>query len=172
MFVARCHLLSGALFTHVFTQAGFSKLKNARKPCVLLFCSTAVRFTPESRHVQCTTQCLLWANSGHGGPHKLPASFQTPYPCTCQGKGANATRIWHKFPNVSGCNQAIPVFVRNCTPHRSDAHFFQGLKFLVGKWDESAFGYAGKSRSYSCHGIYAFVRNNCRDLKGSANKRV
>jgi len=48
---------------------------------------------------------------------------------------------------------------------RSDAHFFQGLKFLVGKWDERAFGYAGKSSSYSCHAIYAFVRNNCRDLK-------
>ena len=24
-----------------------------------------VRFAPESRHVQCTTQCPLWANSGH-----------------------------------------------------------------------------------------------------------
>jgi len=70
---------------------------------------------------------------------KLLASFQTPYPCTCQGKGANATQIWHQFPNVSGRNEAIPVFVRNGTPHRSDAHFFQGLKFLVGQWDERAF---------------------------------
>jgi hypothetical protein len=26
-----------------------------------------VRFTPESGHVQCTSQCLLWANSGHDG---------------------------------------------------------------------------------------------------------
>jgi hypothetical protein len=24
-----------------------------------------VRFTPESRHSQCTSLCLLWANSGH-----------------------------------------------------------------------------------------------------------
>src|SRR5262245_5176044 len=24
-----------------------------------------VCFTPESGHVQCTTSCLLWANSGH-----------------------------------------------------------------------------------------------------------
>jgi len=24
-----------------------------------------VRFTPESGHVQCTSSCLLWANSGH-----------------------------------------------------------------------------------------------------------
>ena len=24
-----------------------------------------VRFTPKSGHVQCTSRCLLWANSGH-----------------------------------------------------------------------------------------------------------
>src|SRR4030095_5415327 len=24
-----------------------------------------VRFTPKSRHVRCTSSCLLWANSGH-----------------------------------------------------------------------------------------------------------
>src|SRR6516165_4556457 len=24
-----------------------------------------VRFTPESRHVRCSSPCLLWANSGH-----------------------------------------------------------------------------------------------------------
>jgi len=24
-----------------------------------------VRFTPESGHVRCKTECLLWANSGH-----------------------------------------------------------------------------------------------------------
>jgi len=27
-------------------------------------CSAHVRFTPESGHVQCTSACLLWANSG------------------------------------------------------------------------------------------------------------
>ena len=27
-----------------------------------------VRFTPETGHVQCTSPCLLWANSGH---HRL-----------------------------------------------------------------------------------------------------
>jgi hypothetical protein len=26
-----------------------------------------VRFTPESGHVQCKSQCPLWANSGHRG---------------------------------------------------------------------------------------------------------
>jgi len=28
-----------------------------------------VCFTPESGHVQCTSRCLLWANSGHAIPH-------------------------------------------------------------------------------------------------------
>jgi hypothetical protein len=27
-----------------------------------------VRFTPKSGHVQCTSSCLLWANSGHPSP--------------------------------------------------------------------------------------------------------
>jgi hypothetical protein len=35
-----------------------------------------VRFTPESRHVQCDRPCLLWANSGHlpimGQPGQSP----------------------------------------------------------------------------------------------------
>jgi len=31
-------------------------------------CTSHVRFTPISRHVQCTSSCLLWANSGHTGP--------------------------------------------------------------------------------------------------------
>src|SRR5262245_13993442 len=26
---------------------------------------TIVRFAPESGHLRCTSQCLLWANSGH-----------------------------------------------------------------------------------------------------------
>src|SRR5215831_5344968 len=59
----------GVLFTQPFRQAGFSKLKNTRKPCVMPFCSAAVRSTPpKSRHVQCTCACPLWANSGHHAP--------------------------------------------------------------------------------------------------------
>src|SRR5262249_21901592 len=53
------------LFTQPFTQARFSKLKNARKPCVLLFCSSAVRSTPERGHLRCTQRCPLCAKSGH-----------------------------------------------------------------------------------------------------------
>src|SRR5262245_3713884 len=33
-----------------------------------------VRFTPESRHVQCTHLCLLWAKSGHSVIHSITAS--------------------------------------------------------------------------------------------------
>src|SRR5215471_9292662 len=36
----------GVLFTQLFRQAGFSKLKNTRKPCVMPFCSASVRSTP------------------------------------------------------------------------------------------------------------------------------
>jgi len=33
-------------------------------PEVLTASIRDVRFTPESRHVQCSSSCLLWANSG------------------------------------------------------------------------------------------------------------
>src|SRR5262245_9225748 len=33
-----------------------------------------VRFTPESRHVHCTSACLLWANSGHIAFHSITSS--------------------------------------------------------------------------------------------------
>jgi len=83
----------------------------------------------------------------------LLASFQTPYPCSCECKGANATRIWHYFPNVPEPDQAISVFVWNGAPHRSAAHLFQGCEFLARKWGEPAFGSGGESGSYSCHDV-------------------
>jgi len=33
-----------------------------------------VRFTPESGHMQCTSACLLWANSGHRAAHSITSS--------------------------------------------------------------------------------------------------
>jgi len=41
---------------------------DVRSPCVAVVTSLSValtcRFTPESGHVQCSSPCLLWANSG------------------------------------------------------------------------------------------------------------
>jgi hypothetical protein len=48
--------------------------------------ATYVRFTPESGHVQCTSSCLLWANSGHlpimGQPGQSPKMRSGEPPCT------------------------------------------------------------------------------------------
>src|SRR5512143_1399063 len=35
---------------------------------------THVRFTPDSGHVQRTSSCLLWANSGHRALHSITLS--------------------------------------------------------------------------------------------------
>ena len=40
----------------------------------ILRCGSHVRFTPESRHVQCTRRCLLCANSGHRQTYSITSS--------------------------------------------------------------------------------------------------
>jgi hypothetical protein len=39
----------------------------------------------------------------------------------------------HHFPNISSRNQAISVFIRDSTLHRSVAYFLQRGKFLARK---------------------------------------
>src|SRR5262245_29727055 len=41
-------------------------------------CRRDVRFTPESGHLQCTTACPLWANSGHWVSAPRDASVPCP----------------------------------------------------------------------------------------------
>src|SRR4029450_6996515 len=55
----------------------FARIKDLSRACFVLEevlisaldgpagCNRHVRFTPESGHVQCTSSCVLWANSRH-----------------------------------------------------------------------------------------------------------
>jgi hypothetical protein len=70
--VTQCHrysLLLEQLARQVYTKvigARVSQNRNeASGPLGQKQIKGDVRFTPESGHVQCTSSCLLWANSGH-----------------------------------------------------------------------------------------------------------
>src|SRR5262249_40317634 len=52
------------------------------RPQKRIFALRHVRFTPKSGHVQCTSACPLWANSGHEGRSKLRHKVVSP----CNGK--------------------------------------------------------------------------------------
>src|SRR5262245_37966594 len=64
-----------------FWKRGANRLKQSDLPNRSLGNTPAdVRFTPKSRHMQCTSACPLWARSGHLVTRRQATRFTQPTP--------------------------------------------------------------------------------------------